>query len=1421
MKAKYQMIDPGMKIGYTIIYAWSCPYEDHKGFLKIGQTERFYPKRDDDTKENSECLRKAAKVRILEDTKTAGTKFNIEYVTLLCYQIEGDGELPKFDFMVRKVLTNSGFKKAEFNHEAGIEWVICNVNAVKAAVKAVKENRSALYPEELKNLKDIPPIRFYPHQKDCLKWTQQQFKKHSDLLWEIKPRGGKTVTAVEITRRLGFKKTLVYTSRPDVNREWKDAFDIIFTAEKGESLWSNDPQAKTGEAKWAYGSRAGEGISNFDELMEAANGGRHVIWFASTQFLRRTDETSTAEMRKQILYTDWDFIIIDEAHEATLTELGQMVEAKAKKENTKILKLSGTPFNLLDRYSKDEVFTFDYNDEMTRKTEWDEKKEGYANPYARMPQIHLRTVTLASFVKSMKTEDNAFSFKEFFRTKSDSLEFVHDEDVGMFLNLLKNEDKESFYPYCCDHNRGFFRHTLWMVPGVEAGKALSQKLQQHPYFSGYEIINVCGDGDEEKPTEQATKAVRDGIANYWKKDKFGTITLSCGKLTTGVTIPEWTGVLMLKGGNSTDAKLYLQTAFRVQGPYDSPEGIRKTSCYVFDFAPDRALTIFCRIAQANKNGDKGESKKKAEKLLKFFPVLSYDGNSLIEHNVDTLFRWYNKAAAERVMANGFDDNRLYNWDKISEAANSDAILDEINKNWGGKKSGANTKHVVNAQGAEGETGKSEIRWTCPNCHKKDNVEPVCPHCGTPRPKSRWLCSCGHANYDTKFCGECGKPKPEKTKDEAKDRATKLISTLRNISIRIPMLAFGADVECDDEFRLDNFASLIDDKSWVEFMPEGFPKETDGEKLGFDYFRQFIDEDIFVIACTDTRNELKEADNLMPEERVKALISIIGKFKNPAKETIITPWSVVNLHLGETIGGEVFYDVEGQDFRRALPTPAMIDHHGKGILADIHTDVFWDENAKVLEINSKSGVYPLFLAYSMYRIHSTLEGEKVFDVELWKKILEKNIFVLCQTEMAVKITNRVLRGFHLDWKTNCVYKENLIESFLERYNSDKETINEINTPEFWGIKDDEMIKFTLAASNPPYQGSSHAQIYPLFYHTAIEVADTVSMIFPSNWQEASKKSAKGLSRMNNEMVKRDHQIVFIDNRKDVFDGIAGAADTNIILWKKGYDNGLDGYQQVYTEGKNPNNVKFAIDMADREIAQELRTLQSCVIDVEGEDFTPFKVSKFDAYRIPSSVFKRSMAGFFSDNPTNADDIAIWGNEDKRVRKYHVNDFEDKEIKKKDVIDHIDCVSKSSGFTFRKDSSLDSYKVFIPKLWGNLSLSAGIGGAYADVMIASPQEICSYSYNVCGVSENKEGAVYAAKYLLTKFLRAMLAINKKGKDATSENFQGVPSQDFHEEWWNGTIAEIDEHLFDKYNVPEPIRLFVRHNIQTRTEENIVNL
>lgn len=1412
MGAKVIMIDPGKQYGQTIVYAWSCPYEDHKGLLKIGQVKKFTLERGVDTRDGSEDLKAIAEKRILEQTKTGGFDFKIEHATLFRYEIlSEDGSVPDIDDMVRNVLYRSGFKKAKFTHAAGDEWVECNITAVKAAIKAVNQNRTALYPEEIAEIrKDVLPFSFYPHQEACLKWTEKRFRTKDSLLWEIKPRGGKTVTAIEITRRMSFKKTLVYTARPDVNREWKDAFDMIFASGKGG-------------ADWVYGSRSGEGINSFEEIIKETKSGKHMIWFASTQFLRRSDNTSTAEERQNILDTDWDFIIIDEAHEATLTDLGQMVEERTKKHKTKVLKLSGTPFNLLDQYSKDEVFTFDYNEEQRLKKEWDEKKAGYANPYARMPQIHLRTISIAEMVMQGKTEDSGFSFKEFFRTDETTQSFVHESEILKFLDLLKDEHKDSFFPFCCDQNRGFFRHTLWVIPGITAGQALSKMLQEHPYYKGYKIINVCGPGDEEVASERATKMVRDGISDYWKEGKFGTITLSCGKLTTGVTIPEWTGVLMLKGGNSTDAKLYLQTAFRVQGPYDSPEGIRKTSCYVFDFAPDRALTILCTVCQAKNNGDKVESKKKATELLKFFPVLSYEGNSVIEHNVDSLFRWYNKAAAERVMNSGFDSNYLYNWDKIKEAANSDAVLDEIRENWGGNKSGSKGKYPVNQEGVTGEKPISEIRWTCPNCNKKDIVGDTCPSCGTKKAKRKWICSCGYVNYDGNFCGGCGKPKPERPVDESSKRAKALINTLRNISIRIPLLAFGADVTSDEEFRLDNFTSLVDDMSWKEFMPDDFPKVTDENNLGFDYFQRFIDEDVFVTACTKTRNELKEADNLLPEERVKVLIEIIGKFKNPAKETIITPWPVVNLHLGETIGGTVFYDIEGADFRRALPEPKLIDHSKEGILDNIHSNVFYDENAKILEINSKSGVYPLYLAYSLYKTHSSKHGGEVFEVDVWKQILANNIYVLCQTEMAVKITNRVLRGFHTDWKTNCIYKEDLIETFKEKYNTDEKIfINEINTPQFWGKEGSEMIKFTLAASNPPYQGSSNVQVYPLFYLAAIDVAETVTMIFPSNWQRPSKKCAKGLSRMNNKTVKQDNQIVFIDNRTAVFDGIDGAAETNIILWHRNYDNLLDGAQKVYKEGKDPEETKFLIDVDDIEKLPEIETLFDCVKKVEGKDFRPFITAKKDPYRIPSDIFKNPSLVNFTETPTSDDDIIIWGFNKSRISMYHVNDFEfGVKNKKNGSVLYNMWKSKSSGFEFRADESFGKYKIFFPLLWGNMDESTGLGGSFADIILGGPNHVSTLTYSFCGVCEDRMSAVYNAKYMMTKFFRGLLMYNKYSRHSSSEAFLAIPTQDFTESWWEKTIVEIDDHLFDKYNVPNNVREFIRANIQTRTEENIIGM
>ena len=212
-----------------------------------------------------------------------------------------------------------------------------------------------------------------------------------------------------------------------------------------------------------------------------------------------------------------------------------------------------------------------------------------------------------------ETEDQAFNFREFFRTwtgdpKLDFRpipegakpgDFVHEADVKSFLNLITADNEESLFPFSTHENRTMFKHTFWMVPGVKAAAALADMLRHHPIFMHYKVANVAGDGDEEKAYDDALKEVRAAI-----RENPYTITISCGRLTTGVTVPEWTAVMMLTGSPNTSAAGYMQTIFRVQSA-GSIDGKQKEICYAFDFAPDRAIKVLSDVHAIGKKGKGG------------------------------------------------------------------------------------------------------------------------------------------------------------------------------------------------------------------------------------------------------------------------------------------------------------------------------------------------------------------------------------------------------------------------------------------------------------------------------------------------------------------------------------------------------------------------------------------------------------------------------------------------------------------------------------------------------------------------------------------------------------------------------------------------------------------------------------------------
>ena len=343
-----------------------------------------------------------------------------------------------------------------------------------------------------------------------------------------------------------------------------------------------------------------------------------------------------------------------------------------------------------------------------------------------------------------------------------------------------------------------------------------------------------------------------------------------------------------------------------------------------------------------------------------------------------------------------------------------------------------------------------------------------------------------------------------------------------------------------------------------------------------------------------------------------------------------------------------------------------------------------------------------------------------------------------------------------------------------------------------------MKFDVIVGNPPYNNRK-MQIYPLFYLWAKDNCDYMSMIFPTGWQEP--KGGNGLKFMNTPEVKYDKQIVSIDNIVDGFKGVIGAKNTNIIYWKKGYDNGLDGKQLVYRDGSNPQEIKFLISKSEIKIPDEIIELSKCVGDCTGMDTV---ITNRVPYNLQTNFFnepeKYNLPDTFKIKKDKSGDIRIFGKlNNVRVVRYVDEDYP---LPKP----HIDC---HKGV----------WKILLPKTWGSFDKKY-LGGTYGDIIIVGPNDICTDNYLESGYCKDFEEAKKHSKYCMSKFARALLIINKFSYDNIKSVWKSVPIQDYTEDFWNSdNIDEIDNGLFDKYSVPEGIRKFVKENIQPKTVKNIL--
>ena len=1316
-----------------LIYVFRINDKDHAGCLKIGEATLpdgsdfggFAPR--------SHALNQAAKKRIDQYTRTAGISYELLYTEVTLYF--GGGTVKSFnDKAVHEVLLRSGIRRRT-NAGWGSEWFETDLETVKNAIKAVKEGRKSLSSSE--KTEGQNPIIFRPEQKDAIEKTEKQFRRSNQMLWNAKMRFGKTLSALQVVKDMGLSRTLILTHRPVVDDGWYEDFNKIFYDRKD----------------YAYGSRdKGESFASLKA--RARSEALHYVYFASMQDLRGSEQVGGKfDKNNEIFSTSWDLLIVDEAHEGTQTELGQSVIHELVKDDTKVLSLSGTPFNLFDEYKENEVYTWDYVMEQKAKAEWDLEHFGDPNPYAELPTMNIYTYDLGRLLKEYIDEDVAFNFREFFRV-NDSGEFVHHKDVAAFLDLLCRKDTNSAYPFATDEYRDNFRHTLWMVPGVKSALALQRMLERHPVFQHFQVVNVAGEGDPtEEENAEALALLRSKIGD--DPDETRTITLSCGRLTTGVTVREWTAVLMLSGSLNTAAAGYMQTIFRVQSPA-TINGRVKENCYVFDFAPDRTLKVLAETAKISTKAGKTSSDDRTAmaEFLNFCPVIGMEGSRMRKFDVDTMLRQLKKVYIERVVANGFEDGYLYNDELLKLGKVELEEFKELKGIIGSTKAMPRTKSVdINNQGLTNEEYDELEDLEKRNRSKKGKDE----------------------------MSEEQRRRIEELKKRRKNREN-AISVLRGISIRMPLMIYGADIEDDEEITIENFASKIDPQSWEEFMPRGVSKQQ------FNTFRKYYDPDIFAAAAKRIREMARNADRLSIEQRIERITQIFATFRNPDKETVLTPWRVVNMHMSDTLGGYAFYD---EDFKTPLSEPRFVDR-GK-----VTAEVF-NPQTHILEINSKTGLYPLYVAYSIYRarLRELLTSPESIEDEwaVWAKAVSENVFVVCKTKMARSITRRTLVGFH-PIRVNTYTPDDLINKIK-------------NQPDLFIKKVHDLVgqnvKINAIVGNPPYQvtqanngDSANRAMAGAIYPKFIELGDKLrpnflSLITPSRWMS---KTGRGISsEWVDKMIKCNHFISIYDYpfAQELFLNVEIKGGVNYFLYSTDYSDKCTFYS--IREGEKSSTHKFLDNSNVGFIVRDAKSqsIISKVVDDDNESFMDLVG--------PNTLFCDCAKGILN---TNWNGYTLSPESDDAI-KYYLNkktiEVGFAWIKPTDMIKSVDVVPL--------------HKVYIPEAAGTGNDSQILGKPF----YGEPNSICSQTY-ICigykpGQLNSKTECDAVIKYIQSKFLRFLVSIKKNTQHSFAQVYQLVPLQDFTDKSdidWTQSVADIDRQLYRKYGLTADEIAFIESMIK----------
>ena len=1394
---------------YPQIYSYILPNRpQNDGWQKIGYTER-----------------KDAEVRIREQNESASHKepYTIKWVRPARknnHEWFKDHELHRY-YQQHEIPKNKGH---------GTEWFYFNGTPDKSL-----ELFEDFCRNHFVNNNGKISYTLRPEQKDAVEQTLEYAKLNqtvdfknpngkAEFLWNAKPRFGKTLTTYDFMKCFGAVKTLIVTNRPAIADSWyndyKAFIDDYYFISTADSI-----KEKT---------LTREEFNKIEDL------NKKQITFLSLQDLKGAKVFGGSFNKLQwVADLEWDLLVIDEAHEAVDTDKTDKAFENIKRKFT--LHLSGTPFRALaeGKFSSEQIYNWTYLDEQKAKqSELENSQESGA--HTDMPDLRLFNYKISDITAKQIEEgidingENVppvFEFNDFLATNSKG-EFKREADIWRFLNTLTENEG---YPFSTPELRDELKHTFWFVGNrVNSAKAMEKLLKKHPVFENYKIILAAGDGrslDDEESEEEAEdfKKNEKALARVKKaiKEHDKTITLSVGQLTTGVTVKEWSAVLMM-----SDVKketLYTQAIFRAQNPYKYEKDGKlysKKSAYVFDFSPYRVLEIYDKLANslseksAIGNITESERQENVAELLNFFPVLSQDENGkMIELDASQVLTLPAAKMASDIVKRGFITNLLFK--DIGNVFNLPSeIVKKLNKMQNSKEDGtANKKekrdvsdnrerdeqkqkrisvnrNIIWGQKVYGEPIREAFERAqedmdsfeeqLTNAINEDILsEPIAKYVEVYAPSKK-----EKKELEEKIVEKIKTVSEEfKNSSQTEKEKTKAITELADfVEKELPrdMIDNREEQAYQDDAKTE--LDIIREKlrTFSRAIPSFVMAAKDPKNLTIDNLQDAVSDEDFEMLFNE-RDKLHTPDRFTKADFIELrdggdyeengeIIHFDGFFEkyrfNAAIQEFEKKREQLADYLNNTTKEDIFSYIPVQKSNQIF-TPREVVNKMLNTLEAENPRIFSNPNLTFCDLHIKSG---LFLTETAKRLNRGLANIIPDEQARLKHIFENQLFGFAPTQIIYDIAANYIYGGFPEISRQNLKKQDLTEQFKKG-----EPLN---------------MKFDVVIGNPPYQeetkDTSDKPIYNYFMSEAYKFADKVCFITPARFLFNAGKTPK---KWNAKMLNDKHSKVayYEQDSSNVFpntDIKGGVAITYRDAQKNfGKIGTFTHFEELNSTLRKVLNSEKFCSIDEIYFGQEKFNLD--VLYMKNPEAKNIVGSEGREKRLTSSIFGQ-LEDVFSKNRKNETDFKILGViKNKRKWRYINSEY------------------------IEEHPNLRKFKVMLPGSNG----SGAIGEVLSTPLVGEPlvgEPLVGHTQTFIsfGAFDNREEAENLLKYIKTKFARTMLGTIKITQSNKKDTWRNVPLQNFTNNSdidWSQSIAQIDKQLYKKYGLDEREIKFIEEKVR----------